>query len=114
MKKRSIFIFAILIFTLNLSVFAQVELKDFPKKPETGDCFMKNLNDTKWILIDCELAKIFENKELKILQYKWQKLGYNVDTSGCIDKKTIFAFNKEKNKKKVKARKDLKLQKRGI
>lgn len=111
MKKHIYRIITILIFTFNLNVLAQMEIKDFPKKPKTGDCYIKMLNDSKWILIDCKLAKLNKNKGIEALQYKLKNLGYNIGINGCIDKKTIFAFEKEKKQKKIRARKELRLKK---
>jgi hypothetical protein len=66
------------------------------------------MNDASWVLIDCELAAIIKNKELKAFQFKWQKLGYKIDTSGCIDEQTIHAFNKEKKLKRIHAKREAK------
>jgi len=105
MKKIITSIFTLLIFTFSLNVFSQMELKDFQKQPKTGECYTKIPSDSTWVLIDCELGDIFKNKELKPLQYKLKNLGYDIDISDCIDKKTILAFEEEKKQKKVRARK---------
>jgi hypothetical protein len=105
MKIKLFQIITLLIISLNIN--AQVELNDFPKNYKSGNCYMKNLNDSKWILIDCELANLLKNKELKSLQYKLKNLGYDIETSGCIDEKTILAFEKEKKQKKIRARNEL-------
>ena len=104
MKINSIQIITFLILTSSLSITAQVELKDFPNKPKTGDCYIKRPNDSKFVKISCELAKINKNRETKALQYKLKNLGYDVDIHGILDDKTIKAFELEKRDKKLRER----------
>ncbi len=76
---------------------------DLPKNPRPGDCFFKFHDDisSNWEKINCDFK---DPTKLKTFQIKLHNLGYDVDVTGKLDRRTLDAYNQylvdEKKRKK--------------
>jgi N-acetyl-anhydromuramyl-L-alanine amidase AmpD len=89
---------------LLLSLFlAFFTLTSYSQNAKPGTVYCYNKNTGELVKINAELVAIMKARKVKGLQYQLKGFGYDVDVTGCIDKKTIKAF--EANKKRLKKQK---------
>ena len=102
------YIVAIILFSCSFTSYSQnKKSKKNSNKYTTLYCQKKNATTGKSTLeklvVDKELLAILKEGKIKGMQYQLKDKGYDVDITGCLDKKTIKAWDENKiNEKKAK------------